>query len=341
MVPPSDDRAGIRTPALLSWLRLARAYAKISHAASEHLRGYGLSMAQFDVLAQLGRREGISQQELAHALLVSKGNICQLLDRMERDGLLRRCQSGRSNRLVLTDEGRRLAADVVPAHQAQIAQLFSTLTTEEQVQILDSLRKLDHALDRRNTPEEPQMATPTQTTTTATTWQIDPKHSLVEFAVKHMMITTVRGRFGQVSGTIVEDSADFGRSSVQVEIDAASIDTREEQRDGHLKSPDFLHVQDFPAITFKSTAVIPGRGDQFQVVGDLTIHGVTRPLTLEAERTGTGTNPWGAQVAGFSAETKISRKDFGLSWNVALEAGGVLVGDQVKISLEIQAVKQG
>lgn len=184
------------------------------------------------------------------------------------------------------------------------------------------------------------MATPAQSTATATTWQIDPKHTLVEFSVKHMMITTVRGRFATVSGTIVEDTVDFSRSSVAVEIDAASIDTREEQRDGHLKSPDFLQVQDYPTITFASTRVIQGRGDRFQVEGNLTIHGVTRPVTLEVERTGTGNTPFGTQVAGFSAETKISRKDFGLSWNVALEAGGVLVGDQVKVSLEVEAVKQ-
>jgi polyisoprenoid-binding protein YceI len=183
------------------------------------------------------------------------------------------------------------------------------------------------------------MATPTPTTT-VTTWQIDPKHSLAEFSVKHMMITTVRGRFGELSGTIVEDSADPSRSSVQVEIDAASVDTHEAQRDGHLKSPDFFHVEQFPVITFQSTKVIPGHGDHFQLVGDLTIRGTTRSVTLDVERTGTGTTPYGTTVAGFSAETKINRKDFGMTFNMALEAGGVMVGDQVKISIEIEAVKQ-
>jgi polyisoprenoid-binding protein YceI len=185
------------------------------------------------------------------------------------------------------------------------------------------------------------MSTPTPTTAAVTTWQIDPKHSLVEFSVRHMMITTVRGRFATVSGTIIEHTADLSLSSVEVEIDVASIDTREDQRDGHLRSPDFFHAEQHPTITFKSTRVIPGRGDHFQVEGDLTVRGTTRPVTLDVERGGTGTNPWGAQVAGFSAETKINRKDFGLNWNVALEAGGVLVGDQVKINLEIEAVKQG
>ena len=183
-------------------------------------------------------------------------------------------------------------------------------------------------------------ATPVQQDTT-TTWQIDPKHSLVEFSIKHMMITTVRGRFGAVSGTIVENSADLGRSQVQVEIDATSIDTREAQRDGHLKSPDFLDVEQYPTIAFKSSAVIPGKGDEFELVGDLTIHGVTRPVTLRVERGGTGVTPYGQHVSGFSAHTTISRKDFGLTWNVALETGGVIVGDQVKINLEVEAVKQG
>lgn len=335
-----EGPAPIRNRALLAWLRLARSFTRLQQLAADHLRTYGLSMAQFDVLAQVGHREGITQQELATALLVSKGNVCQVLDRMERDGLLRRRQCGRANRLHLTEEGRRLAAEVIPAHQAHIAGLFSTLTAEEQVQILAGLRKLDHALSRTPHSEEAQMATPTPTTSTVTTWQIDPKHSLAEFSVKHMMITTVRGRFAQLSGTIVEDAADPSRSSVQAEIDVTSIDTREEQRDGHLKSPDFFHAEQHPAITFKSTRIVPSHGDRFQVVGDLTIRGTTREVTLDVERTGTGKNPWGAEVVGYTAETKISRKDFGLNWNVALEAGGVLVGDQVKVSLEIQAVKQ-
>jgi polyisoprenoid-binding protein YceI len=185
------------------------------------------------------------------------------------------------------------------------------------------------------------MSTPAPITTAVTTWQIDPKHSTVEFSVKHMMITTVRGRFANVTGTIVEDSADLSRSSVEVEIDVASIDTREEQRDGHLRSPDFFHAEQHPAITFKSTKVIPGHGDHFQVEGNLTIRGTTRPVTLDVERGGTGTNPWGATVAGFSAETKINRKDFGLGWNVALDAGGVVVGDLVNICVVFVAVTQG
>ena len=174
----------------------------------------------------------------------------------------------------------------------------------------------------------------------ATAWQIDPAHTLVEFSVKHMMFTTVKGRFGGVSGTIVEDVTDPSRSSVDVEIDAATIDTREEKRDAHLKSPDFLHAEAHPLITFKSTRVEKAGDDRLRVTGDLTIAGSTRSVVLDTTVNGRGVTPFGTTAAGFSAETSINRKDFGLNWNVALEAGGVLVGDQIKISLEIEAVKQ-
>jgi polyisoprenoid-binding protein YceI len=171
-------------------------------------------------------------------------------------------------------------------------------------------------------------------------WQIDPAHTVVEFAVKHMMFATVKGRFGAVHGTIVDDAADPSRSSVEVEIDAASIDTREEKRDAHLRSPDFLDVQSYPTITFTSSRVERAGQDRLRVIGDLTIHGTTREVVLDTTINGRGTNPFGLEVAGFTAETTINRRDFGLTWNMALETGGVLVGDTVKILLEVEAVKQ-
>jgi polyisoprenoid-binding protein YceI len=179
----------------------------------------------------------------------------------------------------------------------------------------------------------PQVETPT-------IWQIDPAHTLIEFAVKHMMFTTVKGRFGGVHGIIVEDAADPSRSSVEVEIDAASIDTREEKRDAHLRSPDFLDVQTYPTITFQSSRVERAGQDRLRVIGELTIHGTTREVVLDTTINGRGTTPFGLEVAGFTAETTINRRDFGLTWNVALETGGVLVGDTVKILLEVEAVKQ-
>jgi polyisoprenoid-binding protein YceI len=176
------------------------------------------------------------------------------------------------------------------------------------------------------------------------TWQIDPSHSLVEFSTKHMMITTVKGRFGQAAGTITVDERNPDRSSVEAEIEAASIDTRADQRDQHLRSPDFLDVENYPSITFRSRRVegtSRNPGDEFRVTGDLTIRGTTREVTLDAVYEGVGKDPWGGERVSFSAKTKIDRRDFGLTWNQALEAGGVLVGNEIKISLEVQAVKQG
>ena len=174
-----------------------------------------------------------------------------------------------------------------------------------------------------------------------TAWQIDPSHTLVEFAVKHMMFSTVKGRFGGVQGTIVVDEADPARSSVEAEIDAATIDTREPDRDAHLRSGDFFDAEHFPVISFRSTRVEARGRDRLLVVGDLTIRGATREVVLETVVNGQGVNPDGQEVVGLTAETTLSRRDFGLTWNVALEAGGVLVGDSVKVTLEIQTVRQG
>jgi len=183
-------------------------------------------------------------------------------------------------------------------------------------------------------------STPATVTSSATTWTIDPAHSVVELAVKHMMFSTVKGRFTNVSGTIAWVADNLSASSVTAEIDAASIDTGESRRDAHLRSADFLDVETFPAITFRSTDVVPQGRDRFVLVGDLTIHGVTQEVSLEAEFLGTGGDPWGGRRSGFSATTIINRADFGLTWNQALEAGGVLVSDQIKITLDVQATLQ-
>ena len=175
-------------------------------------------------------------------------------------------------------------------------------------------------------------------TATRTTWKIDPAHSHVEFAVRHLMISTVKGRFGIVNGTIALDEADLTKSEVDVTIDVNSIDTHEAQRDAHLKSADFFDVEHFPAITFKSTRIV-GDASAFNLTGDLTIHGVTREVTLEAVSEGRGKDPWGGERAGFSAHTRIKRSDFGLTWNQLLETGGFAVGDEVKIALDVEAVK--
>ncbi|MCM2324064.1 MAG: YceI family protein [Oligoflexia bacterium] len=174
-----------------------------------------------------------------------------------------------------------------------------------------------------------------------TTWQLDPAHSSANFSVKHMMIAKVHGGFHKLSGELRLDPSDPASSSVVATIEAASIDTRESQRDAHLRSADFFDVEKFPTITFRSRSMSRTPDSGLRVVGDLTLHGITREVTLEVEPLAPeAKDPWGNLKLGVSAMTKIKRKDFGLTWNAALEAGGVLVGDDIAISLDIQFVKK-
>jgi polyisoprenoid-binding protein YceI len=183
------------------------------------------------------------------------------------------------------------------------------------------------------------LATP-EVSTATTTWNIDPVHSVAEFKVKHMMITNVKGQFTGVSGALSLDENDLTLSRVEATIDAASINSREPQRDTHLKSPDFFDVEKFPTLSFKSTHVSRNADGDLQVAGTLTIHGVTRKVTFEVEGpTPPAKDPWGNTRLGLSATTKINRKDFGLTWNAALETGGILVGDEVTITLDVEFIK--
>lgn len=182
------------------------------------------------------------------------------------------------------------------------------------------------------------MASTAPVQTGVTTWNLDPSHSSVEFAVKHMMISTVRGRFADVKATVVADESNLVSASVNAEIAVASIDTRAEQRDAHLRSADFFDAGQFPTITFRSTK-IERRGDELRVFGDLTIRGVTRQIVLDVTDEGRGRDPWGGERAGFSGTAKINRRDFGLTWNQALETGGVLVGEEVRISIDAEFVR--
>jgi polyisoprenoid-binding protein YceI len=167
---------------------------------------------------------------------------------------------------------------------------------------------------------------------------IDNAHSDISFSVRHMVFAKVRGHFTKWSAQMVFDPADASKASVEVSIDAASIDTREPQRDAHLRSPDFLDVEKFPTITFKSKRVELAGENRYRVVGDLTIHGTTREVTLDVEQTGRGKDPWGNERVGFAARTSINRVDYGLKWNQALETGGVLVGEKVDIEIDVEAV---
>ena len=173
-----------------------------------------------------------------------------------------------------------------------------------------------------------------------TTWNFDPAHTTAEFKVKHMMITNVKGQFTSVKGVLTLDENDITRSRVEASVEAASITTREADRDTHLKSADFFDVEKFPTLTFASTRVTQNGTGDLEVEGDLTIHGVTRKVVFAVEGpTPPAKDPWGNTRLGASATTKINRKDFGLMWNAALETGGILVGDQVSITVDVQAIK--
>lgn len=173
-----------------------------------------------------------------------------------------------------------------------------------------------------------------------THWDFDLAHSSVNFHVRHLMVSKVHGRFSTWSGSLELDEQDLTQSRFEVTIDASSIDTKEQKRDDHLRSADFLEVEKFPNITFKSAQITREGDDRFRVVGDLTIRGVTRQVTLDVEGGERVTDPWGGTRTGFSARTSILRKDYGLTWNVALEAGGFVVGDKLEITLEIEAIKK-
>jgi len=170
-------------------------------------------------------------------------------------------------------------------------------------------------------------------------WQLDPAHTVVEFVARHLMVSKVRGRFTSVTGAIhVADNP--AESWVEVKIDPASVESADEHRDEHLRSRDFFDVERYPEITFCSTKVEGSSPGHFLVHGDVTVHGVTRPVTLDVEYAGVTADPWGGTRAGFSASTEVNREDFGLTWNMALEAGGVVVGKKIRLEFEIEAVNQ-
>jgi polyisoprenoid-binding protein YceI len=175
----------------------------------------------------------------------------------------------------------------------------------------------------------------------ASTWEIDPAHSTVEFSVRHMMVTTVKGQFQKVKGTVELDEKDATKSTVEVSIETASIDTREAKRDAHLKSPDFFDAAKFPALTFKSTKIEKASKGKFKVTGDLTMHGVTKPVVLIVEGPSASIkDPYGRTVRGVMATGKLDRKDWGMSWNKALDAGGMVVSDEVKLEINAELAER-
>ncbi len=171
-------------------------------------------------------------------------------------------------------------------------------------------------------------------------WIVDTAHSSIDFAVKHMMIATVKGTFHNFDASIEADPTDLTTANIRFTVDVASVDTRNSDRDAHLKNADFFDVEKYPQITFQSTKIVKTGEGEYDVTGDLTIHGTTRPETFAVTFEGQGKDPWGNEKVGFSAEGKINRSDYGLKYNAALETGGVMIGEQVKISIQIEAAKQ-
>ena len=172
-------------------------------------------------------------------------------------------------------------------------------------------------------------------------YEIDPAHSQATFSVRHMMIATVKGQFKVISGSLHIDEENPQNSWIEAQADAASIDTRDANRDAHLRSADFFDAEKYPTITFRSTSVEHVSGDEYKVTGDLTMHGVTKPVVFEAEYQGAGKDPWGQQRAALASKARINRKEWGLNWNQGLEAGGVLVSDEVKIEIDLSTVNKG
>ncbi len=175
----------------------------------------------------------------------------------------------------------------------------------------------------------------------ATTWEIDTAHAAANFSVKHLTISTVNGTLGDVTGKVEVDDKDVTKSKIEASVDVKGINTKQSKRDDHLRSPDFFDVEKFPAVIFKSTKIEKGEGSKLKITGDLTMHGVTKPVVLDGELTAEVANPFSAaKTRGFSGSTTINRKDFGLTWNKALESAGLLVGEEVKVSIEAEVVKK-
>lgn len=198
---------------------------------------------------------------------------------------------------------------------------------------------MNETLELLEVEEQPVSESAQTTEKQLTTWSLDATHSHTGFSIKHLMISNVRGEFNEMVGTLSYDPLHVERSEVSVQIPVASIDTGDANRDAHLKNADFFDVEKYPEIAFRSTKWEQKSDDEILVTGDFTMHGVTREITLRAEPTAIVKDPWGGSRVGFSATAKINRKDYGLTWNAGLETGGVLVGEDVKLTIEAQFVK--
>jgi len=289
---------------------------------------------------------GGMDQDAAESLVEAASNICPYslaikgnIDVKYKRDHIRRFGSRRSN-TTCPRESLAIAADSRPTIAIPfVSRRLDALAVAGQFESVCEPSHFITASGQKKGSRRP-MSTTLTTPQTITTWTLDPVHSVAEFKVKHMMISNVKGQFTGITGVLILDENEIAGSRIEATIDASTINTREAQRDAHLKSADFFDVEQFPTLSFRSTQVKRTGDDELAVTGDLTIHGVTRQVTFQVEGpTAAGKDPWGNTRIGLSATTKINRKDFGLTWNTALETGGILVGEDITITLDAEFVK--
>jgi polyisoprenoid-binding protein YceI/DNA-binding MarR family transcriptional regulator len=326
-----------------AFLNLGRTFEVLQEKVAALLKEYQLTLPQYNILRILrGAPEGLTCSQIAERMLTPDPDVTRLLDRLEARPLIARTRSQEDRRVVMariTPYGLELLSQIdrpiegllqrmlEPAGKTRLKNLIETLELLREIAAEEGSA---HGIDEFKKGNDMSQII----------YQIDSSHSAAHFSVRHMMIANVRGEFTKVSGTIVYDPENPANSSVEAVIDASSIATNDPQRDAHLRSPDFLDVERYPVLTFKSKSISGQRGE-WKMTGDLTIRGITREVTLDVDGpTPEARDPWGGARIGATATGKINRKDFGLTWNTVLETGGVLVGDEVKLTLDIEGVRQ-
>ncbi len=363
---PEKRRGSAACPEEMAFLDLLRTTDILSRRLIPVLKAADLSATQYNVLRILrGAPAGLACGEIAGRMITRDPDVTRLLDRLEKRGLISRSRETKDRRTVITritPDGlkllSRLDGPVRAAHRRQLGHLGRN-RLRALTDLLRAARRavrlifldlifvatnigVTHQIRMKGSKnrKETSMSTVAAPQTATSTWNIDPVHSVAEFKVKHMMISNVKGQFSGLQGVLTHDETDPTKSHVEISIAAASINTRDAQRDAHLKSADFFDVEKFPALSFRSTQIKRAGEGELAVAGDLTIHGVTKNVVFTVEGpTSPAKDPWGNTRLGASATTKINRKDFGLTWNAALETGGILVGEEVTLTLDVQFIK--
>ncbi len=350
-----------------AYLNLERTADVLARMEVKTLKAEGLSGAQYNVLRILrgAGPAGLACGEIAARMVTRDPDITRLLDRLERRGLAQRVRDERDRRVVtvrISGGGlrilKKLDGPVLEAHRRQLGHMKqpelrrliallekarhrnrseATARVEAKLRSLNPMKPLKHAVLITAVLAALAVSAGAQTST----WQLDPQHSSAQFSARHLLISTVRGEFHNVTGTVYLDEKDIAKSRVEATIDTATIDTREAKRDVHLKSADFLDVANFPTMTFKSTKVEKAGNGKLRVTGDLTIRGVAKSVVLDVEGpTPEIKDPWGNIRRGAMARTKINRFDYGVSWDKKLDTGGLVVGETVEITIDLELIKK-